>query len=184
MEYSWRRIVRSQTWVLSGTTVVAVLAGLALRGAEHRLFDAPWILALIPVINAVGGNLGSVLGSRLTSALHLGTISTVRDRELRTNLAATGAMALSVYVAVALLAWALAPRLGLGGAGLGLFPLAGIVLGAGAFITLGVIGLSLGAAFIAFRRGLDPDDVVVPVVATFADLLGVVAVIVLSGVLL
>jgi len=138
----------------------------------------------VPIINAVGGNLGSVLSSRLASALHLGTIASVRSGELRTNLGSTGTMALAMYGSIALLAWLLAPRIGLGGGDVPLATIGAIVLGSGLFITGGVILLSLTTAFVAFRRGFDPDDVVIPVVTSSADLLGVVSVITLSGVLL
>lgn len=184
VEYTWQRIVRTQAPLLVVTTIIALAAGVVLLGAEDRLLANAWVLALFPVINAIGGNLGSVLGSRLTSALHLGSFSTVRSRELGTNLAATLLISGSMFGALTLVVWAITPRLGLGGEGVGLATTAALVLGCGAFITLGAIVLSLVTAFVSFRRGLDPDDIVIPVVSTLADLIGVAALIGLSEVLL
>lgn len=163
--------------------MVATGTGLLLRTREAALFDAPWLLALIPVVNAVGGNLGAVLGARLTSALHLGTIEPrlMRGR-LTDNLGLALTAGLAVYAAL---------TVGIYAAGIvGLFePLslatsAALVLGSGVGLTVAVIGLSLAVAFVAFRRGLDPDDVVIPIVTNAADLLGVAILFAISGVVL
>lgn len=163
--------------------VVATGTGLLLRFEEARLFEDPWLLGLIPVVNAVGGNLGAVLGARLTSALHLGTIEAELVRgELTDNLALTAAAGVVVYLALATVVY----LAGLAGA----FPapsaaaILALVFGTGVGLTLAVIGLSLATAFVAFRRGLDPDDVVVPLVTNAADLLGVLILFGVSGVVL
>jgi mgtE-like transporter len=44
----------------------------------------------------------------------------------------------------------------------------------GGCLTVLTIGLSLWTCLASFRRGLDPDDVVVPVVSTLTDLLGII----------
>lgn len=152
-----------------------------LRTQEQVLFDAPWLLALIPIVNAVGGNLGAVLGARLTSALHLGTIEARLVRgKLTDNLALAASAGAIVYLVLSIALW---------GAGLaGLFTpqplpvLLALVFGSGLGLTVAVIGLSLAAAFVAFRRGLDPDDVVIPIVTNAADLLGVAILFTISGV--
>lgn len=184
VEYRWQRIVRTQTPLLVVTTVIALATGLILLSAEERLLDEAWVLALFPVINAIGGNLGSVLGSRLTSALHLGSVSEVRSRELGTNLVATLLLSLLMFGGLTLVVWGITPRLGLGGGQVPLFATAALVVGCGAFITLGAILLSILTAFVSFRRGFDPDDIVIPVVSTLADLIGVASLIGLSEVLL
>ncbi len=169
-----RAIVRAQAPILLFTAAVTLVTGLVLRFEEAELFARPWLLALVPVVNALGGNLGAVLGSRLTSALHLGMIEPRPTRGPFTDnviliLAASiilyGSLALAVFFAGPLLA--AVPSLPLTHA-------LAILLGSGSLLTTGVIGLSVGSAFLAYRRGLDPDDIVIPVVTSLTDLLGVI----------
>jgi mgtE-like transporter len=177
-------IVRSQAPLLCGLALTATATGLLLRFNESTLFAEPWLLALVPVINAIGGNLGAVLGARLTSALHLGTMEPkLAGGELVDNLSIASVSGLAVYSALAVTFTLAAPYVPL-------FPPVGfvdmvtLVVGSGLALTACVIGLSLASAFVAYRRGLDPDDVVVPIVTNLADLLGVLILVAVSGVVL
>lgn len=167
-------IVRGQAGILLFAVVVTLVTGLVLRFQEGDLFARPWLLALVPVINALGGNLGAVLGSRLTSGLHLGMVEpALRRGPLTDNVAVIVAASAIVYGTLAL-------GLALTGPVVGFVPVVAfgdalaVVLGSGLLLTVGVIGLSVGSAFLAYRRGLDPDDIVIPVVTSLTDLLGVI----------
>lgn len=177
-------LVKDQVAFLVVMAVVATGTGLLLRTQEQALFERPWILALVPVVNALGGNLGSILGARLTSALHLGTLEPRLVRgELTGNISLTLVTGLSIYTLLGVLVFLLGPHTALFPA-LSLWTVAALVLGSGAILTAGVILLSLGAAFVAYRRGLDPDDIVVPLVTNTADLLGVIVLFVIAGVVI
>jgi len=71
----------------------------------------------------------------------------------------------------------------LGMSDLGLPRFMAITLLSGGCLTFLTIGLSLLICFASFRRGLDPDDVVVPVVETLTDLLGIVLLLIFIAVL-
>lgn len=175
------RIARDQAPLLAGLAVVATITGLVLRSREATLFQEPWLLALVPVINAVGGNLGAVLGARLTSALHLGTLEPRLARgEWTENVGIALAAGAGAYGVLALVAYLLAPHIAAIPV-LSLWTVLALVFGSGLSLTLIVIGLSLAAAFAAFRRGLDPDDVVIPLVTNAADLLGVIILFSIAG---
>lgn len=177
-------IVRAQLPFLAVMAVIATGTGLVLRSQEQALFARPWLLALVPVVNALGGNLGSVLGARLTSALHLGTLEPRLVRgELTDNALLILTTGTTVYALLAVVTFLVGPHTGLFPP-LSLITVAVLVLGSGLVLTVGVIGLSLGAAFVAYRRGLDPDDIVIPLVTNTADLLGVAVLFGMSGVVL
>ena len=48
-----------------------------------------------------------------------------------------------------------------------------IVLGAGVLVVCMVSFVSVFTAFWSFKKGLDPDDIVAPVVTTVGDLMGI-----------
>jgi mgtE-like transporter len=51
------------------------------------------------------------------------------------------------------------------------------------FLLICVVAVvSVLTAFISFRRGLDPDDMVAPIVTTVGDLMGIVFLIVILGI--
>lgn len=175
------RIVRDQAFLLTLMAALATATGLVLRFREAQLFDEPWLLGLVPVINAVGGNLGAVLGARLTSALHLGTLEPRLARgELTDNLAIAITAGAGVYAVLALTAYLIAPHVALMPA-LSFGAVLALVFGSGLGLSACVILLSLAAAFAAFKRGLDPDDVVIPLVTNVADLLGVIILFSIAG---
>lgn len=177
-------IIRHQAGVLTVTAVLTVATGLVLRHQEASLFQRPWLLALVPVINALGGNLGAVLGARLTSALHLGTLEPRLERgPLTENLAVSSIASVTIYGLLGVFVFVAGPYTGFFPA-LSLPRSLGLVLGTGALLTAIVIALSLASAFIAYRRGLDPDDIVIPVVTSTTDLAGVIILLALSAVML
>ncbi|MDX1611515.1 MAG: magnesium transporter [Candidatus Thermoplasmatota archaeon] len=181
---STRELLQDQTPFLLVMAALATGTGLVLRAQEASLFERPWLLALVPVVNALGGNLGSVLGARLTSALHLGTLEPRLTRgPLTANMGLTLGAGGTIYLLLAVVTFLVGPHLGL-------FPqlsflvVLALVLGSGILLTGGVITLSLAAALVAYRRGLDPDDIVIPLVTNAADLLGVLILFGVSGVVL
>ena len=74
MIYSWKTIVKHGLPLLTICILIEIFAGQILQSNQQKLLFFPILLISIPVINGVGGNIGSILGARLASGLHLGTI--------------------------------------------------------------------------------------------------------------
>ena len=84
--YSAPKIIKESIPLLTICIGVEVLIGQVLN-TNQSIMTIPIILSLIPVINGVGGNIGSILGARLASGLHTGIISmNYNDKELRKNM--------------------------------------------------------------------------------------------------
>ena len=150
-----------------------VLVGQLLNSRES-LISIPVILALIPVINGVGGNIGSVLGARLASGLHMGYIDTnLRGQELKQNVTGTLILGLISFSILGVLLYVILPVLGIGVEVIGFGKLMIIMVGSGLLLTVTLIVLSLIAAIYSFKRGLDPDNYVIPIVTTSGDVLGI-----------
>ena len=65
---------------------------------------------------------------------------------------------------------------------IGLIGFISIVLGAGILLVCVISLVSVFTAFWSFKKGLDPDDTVAPVVTTVGDTLGIVFLFLLIGV--
>lgn len=172
-QWTVRAITRATLPVLLVLTLVELGSGLVLNGFEATLLKYPTLLVLVPVTIGTAGNLGSILASRLSTSLHLGTLSFGADETLLGNLVATVALALTVFPLIGVGAWGLA-RLTTSGTALPVGTVASVALLSGAALAVLAVVVTVVATYAAYRFGLDPDDVVIPVVTNTCDVLGVV----------
>ena len=175
--YSAKKIVKESAPLLILLLAVEILVG-QLLNAQKDLVIIPLILALIPVINGVGGNIGGVLGARLASGLHTGFIDTnLEGEELHKNIASAFILGIVAFSVLAVLIYIILPIVGINVNVIGFGKLVFIMVGAGLILTTIVIGLSILTAFYSFKRGLDPDNYVIPIVTTSGDVLGIISLI-------
>ena len=171
-DWTVRAITRAMLPVLLVLTLVEIGSGLVLGSFEAALLRSPSLLVLVPVTIGTAGNLGSILAARLSTAFHLGTLSfDPGDEELAGNAIATVLLAVSVFPLIGAGAWLLAELLG--GAGLPLGTVLTVALTSGAALAVLAVLVTLATTYAAYRFGLDPDDVVIPVVTNTCDVLGV-----------
>jgi mgtE-like transporter len=177
-----RDITRAMLPVLLVLTLVEIGSGLVLGSFEATLLRHPSLLVLVPVTIGTAGNLGSILASRLSTALHLGTLSFApADDHLAGNAAATVALAATLFPAVGAGAWLLARATT--GTDLALPTVVAVALASGLALAVLAVGVAVAATYAAYRLRLDPDDVVIPVVTNVCDVLGVVVLFVVVQVL-
>ena len=182
MIYSWKNIVKHSLPLLTVCILIEIFAGQLLQGRQETLVLFPVFLISIPVINGVGGNVGSVLGARLASGLHVGYISLdIKDKEMHENVIISILVGVITYAVLAILIYHIA-RFGGIQMGIGLIEFVFVVLGAGVLLICVVSTASVFTAFWSFKKGLDPDDMVAPVVTTVGDVMGIVFLFLLIGV--
>ena len=173
MVWTVRGISRAMLPVLLALTLVEIGSGLVLGAFESTLLAYPSLLVLVPVTIGTAGNLGSVLAARLSTAFHLGLLAfSAADDRLAGNALAVVALAATLFPIVGAGAWGLV-ALTVGSS----LPLGTVVLVAtasGLALAVVAVAVALVATYAAYRLGLDPDDVVVPVVTNTCDVLGVV----------
>lgn len=175
--WSIRSIVGTMFPILIALSVLEMGSGYVLEELEETYLGNPTLLVLVPVMIGMGGNLGAILASRLSTRLHLGLLEfDPRDTVLWTNIVAILGLAATIFSALGVIAWLVSRLIAHP------MPLADLFLISvisGMLLAGLAIVLSLVATYVSYAYGLDPDDTTIPVVTNVCDILGVI---VLSGV--
>lgn len=169
--WSTRSIVATMLPILVVLSVLEMFSGMVLEGLKQTFLGNPTLLVLVPVMICMGGNLGAILSSRLSTRLHLGTLSfSVRDTAILANVLAVVALAATVFTLMGAAAWGVG--LVIGGE-LSLTTLMTVSVVSGMLLAVVAIALSVSMTYASYRLGLDPDDTTIPVVTNLCDILGV-----------
>ncbi|ELZ23371.1 MgtE integral membrane protein [Haloterrigena salina JCM 13891] len=159
--------------------LVSLVAGLfsgTLLGTEamrEGIESVPGILLLLPAFLATRGGVYGSLGARLSSGLHQGLIDPHfewNDR-LRNAIVASFLNGMIVSVFIAVLSWGVSLVLSREA---NLLELLIVLIVAALLSAFAMLGVLLTVIFKGYRRGLDPDNVIGPVVTTVGDVFGVV----------
>jgi mgtE-like transporter len=161
---------------------IEIVGGQILNHNEEQLIKLPILLVMIPVINGLGGNIGSILGARLSSALHLGTIQPKGyGKNLQKNVLSAALLGIISYIIVTIFILVISPWFGVGVEQDFLLKAGYIMIGSGLMLTAIVIVISVFVARFSFENGFDPDNTVIPIVTTVCDVLGIVCLILMIG---
>ncbi|ELY82459.1 magnesium transporter [Natrinema pallidum] len=172
-----RSIVTTMFPILLVLSLLEMGSGYVLEALEKTYLSNPTLLVLVPVMIGMGGNLGAILSSRLSTRLHLGLLEfDPRDEVLWTNVLAIMGLAATIFSALGVAAWIVGRVIA---EPMALADLMLISTVSGLLLAVIAIVLSIGATYISYTQGLDPDDTTIPVVTNVCDILGVI---VLSGV--
>jgi len=164
MFYQMKKILKESIPLLIILMIIEIFGGQVLNSQLERFVVFPILLMFIPVINGVCGNIGSILGARVSSGLHVGYITPdFRGKELRENVIGVLILALLTFLFLGCLVYVISTS----------FKLVFIMMGAGLLLTFGMICLCIPTAMISFSKGIDPDNVVIPILTTGADVLGI-----------
>ncbi|OLZ42177.1 ABC transporter permease [Natrinema saccharevitans] len=175
--WSIRSIVATMFPILIALSILEMGSGYVLEELEETYLANPTLLVLVPVMIGMGGNLGAILSSRLSTRLHLGLLEfDPRDEVLWTNVAAILGLAATIFTALGIVAWLVGQFIA---EPMALLDLMLISVVSGMVLAGLAIVLSVLATYVSYTQGLDPDDTTIPVVTNVCDILGVI---VLSGV--
>jgi mgtE-like transporter len=157
--------------LLSGLGLV--VAGLLLGEMEGILDRTPGLIVMVPVLIALRGGVSGALGARMGSAIHMGLVEpgNLWNEEARQGVLAAILLSLTLSALTGVLGHFTTVLLGLPSAGLGTLVLIATI--AGTVAGLLQVGITFGVLLLAFRRGLDPDNVTTPTLATVGDIITV-----------
>ena len=172
---SWtvKSIVGTMFPILVVLSVLEMGSGFVLETLEETYLGNPTLLVLVPVMIDMGGNLGAILSSRLSTRLHLGLLDfDPRDTVLWTNILAILALAGTIFTILGFVAYGVGHLIT--GEPMALWDLLVISVVSGMLLAVVAIVLSISATYVSYKQGLDPDDTTIPVVTNVCDILGVI----------
>ncbi|HIJ98868.1 TPA: magnesium transporter [archaeon] len=182
-ETMYEKIIKQSIIVLSFGAILSTSAGIILQHYIEALVAIPSILVLLPAFIGEGGNIGSIFASRIATHLHLGLVKPKFEikGEAEKEISHTYLFAIIVFPIIAVTTYYLSKFAGI----MSLHPITLILisLAGGAILTTLVTFLAFGSSIISFKHGIDPDNVLIPIVASSADILGVVCLFVVLFVL-
>lgn len=170
---NFHRILKESAPIFFFLILFELLAGVILITYQDRLEIIPGLLILLPAILSLRGNLSSALGSRLGSATHLGLIesrfsfSIFKTETIKENIYATFILNILLSFVLGILAYLVAVGVGL--EEVSLLALVLISLIAGIISGVFLMFLTIFLAVYTSSKGLDPDNVLTPTVATVGD---------------
>ncbi len=150
--------------ILAGTLIVVYL---------DVFPQVPWALALFPGILSIRGAIGGLFCGRLSTGLHLGIVKpsfTENTRNFYLLFYSIITLTLESSIAMGLVASLFNVVI----LRIGLIDCVSIIVLAISTMGLSIVLISpitIAVSFLSFRRGLDPDIIVYPVISTVADVL-------------
>jgi len=176
--YSTRRIVLESYPLLLLCMLIGVVAGLTLQKSLERI-EGTLVIVMIPLLNGIGGNLASILGARLASALHLGTVSPeLKGETLKENIRTSVFLGLAIFSFIGFTIFLVAL-----GRNMSLFASiknAAVFVLASLMLLPVIISSTVLLAFVSFRKGLDPDNIVIPVITSIVDVTASVCLLIIA----
>ena len=132
---------------------------------------SPWAIAVYPAILSAKGVIHGLLSGRLGTALHLGTVYPRFSNNTKSFYQLISAtVVMTLVVSVVMSAVSLVFGAVFWGATFADFPDIMFVVVAAMSLGLVLSFVTIKVAFITFKRGLDPDIVVYPIMSTVADI--------------
>ena len=166
----------------------SIAVGFLLGTADVVFVSLPGLLILVPPLMSIRGAIGGAFSARLSTALHLGTVKPAlrnNTKAFKRSFIATIILTVILPVWIGGLSYLVTYLFNVaGGAHLSLLgfiliaELSGVLSGfLQALVTIFV-------SFITYRRGLDPDVVVAPILYTTGDIIGIISLVFITNILI
>ena len=151
-----------------------IIAGLIVASSFSVFSSEGWIIAIYPGILSMRGVIGGLFTGRLSTGLHLGTIKAgILGKGSETLHSLWGSILVLAFVSSLLLS-GISILFGTLFYGLDLVNMLAIFVVITATMGLSLLAISpitLLVALFSFKKGLDPDIIVYPIISTVADIL-------------
>ena len=166
----FKSMIKQSTPLITFYGIFELFAGLFLVGISKRMELIPGILILLPGILDMRGNISCALGSRLGSALHMGYIKPAFrfDDEMKANIFSSLILSIVMSIILAALSYWISLFMNIKNVSFALLFFISVLSStlSGIFLTF----LTVSVAIMTYRKGLDPDNITTPLLATIGDI--------------
>jgi mgtE-like transporter len=147
-----------------------MIAGLIIASQIYAFHFSPWMIAVYPAVLSAKGVIMGLFSGRLSTALHLGTIYPRFFGNTKSFYKLFEAVIVVTFIASSLMS-SVAVVLGAFFWGITFADFSDILFVVISIMTLGlsISLITIAVAFLSFKKGLDPDVVVYPIMSTVAD---------------
>ena len=161
--------------ILLLTLVSSILTGFLFLKMKESLELLPGLLLLIPAVMGTRGGIYGAFGSKLATGLHLGIVEPrfVTNRNVNNAIATALINSLVISTVIPFVAYVSLLLLGLNT--IPLWALVVISLLSGMISGLILLGIVILITFTGYRRGIDPDNLVGPLVTVTGDIFSILA---------
>lgn len=164
-------IIRQSLLVLLLATTLSLAGGIGLESVKQKIISVLPLLILIPALNDMIGDFGTIVSSKITTMLYLGHISrnVLGEKEVRKMLSAVVLIALSSAVYLGVLSSALSVFMGFNlTLGILLKVVFTSLLMSFALVSI-IILLAVFGSLMIYKRREDPDNFLIPITTSVAD---------------
>jgi mgtE-like transporter len=132
-------------------------------------------VVLYPALTNALGNIGSIIGSTKTTSLALGYVRNFREevRSAVSSILQVEAVAFGMHVVFGIVSYLIVSPFS---SGVSLIFLVSVAVTANIATFLVIAFFALVIAYFSFRRGLNPDNIVIPAITTVSDTVITIAV--------
>jgi mgtE-like transporter len=179
-ETVFTKTIRESLFTMVVVAFLVNIAGTVLVGIQNFVGTRTEIVMVYPALIGMIGNVGSVVGSTATTKLALGLLSpsfSSMKQHLKSIFSAWGA-SLLMFIILAFLSLFLNGLFSLSS----LYNFVSILLLTNILAVLAIVFLTYAISILTFKKGLDPDNFVIPVESSFAD--GITSLALLASLLL
>jgi mgtE-like transporter len=150
-----------------------MLAGSFLVLHMDVFLGIPWALLLFPGVLSIRGAIGGLFCGRLSTGLHLGTVrASYRNNTRRFHLLFCAIVTLTFLSSIILgLATSFLSAITLGTTFMDSLAMLSVIVTTMGLSLLIISPITVGVSILSFKKGLDPDIIVYPVISTIADVL-------------
>jgi len=171
----FKRIINESVPALVLAALIDVAAGTAMQLNIEIWLALPIFLMLVPPISDLGNDVACIVSSKISTLLALGVIKPKleRNKPLEENFVAIMIIGLLSSVYMGVIIFVIANSAGLGS--IQTWSFLAVCVIAVAMLTFFVSIIAVGVAFLSWRRGIDPDNVTIPISTSISDVLGILS---------
>ena len=162
----FQQTIREGTFVVVLSSVFGSVNGVLLSNLGPSLAAMPGLMTMYPALTNALGNVGSIIGSKTTTDIAMGYSKSFMEelKESGKRIVQVEVPAAFMHVVFGVIAFMLSV-----GQGAALMPLIGVALSSNLMSFIIITVFALWSAHLAFERGLNPDNVVIPAITSVSD---------------